>query len=153
MAWRIPPRANRSYISRSAILPFAAFDLCRLRTHTVHSRQGSGLSQGEGHLGQTHDGRGRPWLTGVGHNPLIASQRWQCGRSRLPQARRSRLSLTWRDDCATFPFLMATSPGGLFVVLILLAPCLQISSHLRLDFLFADCSLMAVMTYDHLGCF
>ena len=37
---------------------------------------------------------GQPCLTGVGNNPLIVIKHHQCAVSRMPQARRSRLSLT-----------------------------------------------------------
>ena len=38
--------------------------------------------------------QGQPCLTGVGNNPLIVIKHHQCAVSRMPQARRSRLSLT-----------------------------------------------------------
>ena len=37
---------------------------------------------------------GQPCLTGVGNNPLIVIKHHQCAVSRMPKARRSRLSLT-----------------------------------------------------------
>lgn len=67
-------------------------------------------------MGAAQHGGGQPWLTGVGYNPLIAVEHWQHGVSRMPQARRSRLSLIRRDDCA-IPVSGHLS-GGLFVVLL-----------------------------------
>ena len=44
----------------------------------------------------------QPCLTGVGDNPLTITKHSQHTVSRMPKARRSRLSLTRRAGCATF---------------------------------------------------
>ena len=47
--------------------------------------------------------QGQPCLTGVGNNPLTVTKHGQRASSRMPKARRSRLSLTRRAGCATLP--------------------------------------------------
>ena len=47
--------------------------------------------------------QGQPCLTGVGNNPLTIPEHSQRTVSRMPKARRSRLSLTRCAGCATFP--------------------------------------------------
>ena len=46
---------------------------------------------------------GQPCSTGVGNNPLTIPEHSQRAVSRMPKARRSRLSLTRCAGCATFP--------------------------------------------------
>ena len=53
--------------------------------------------------------QGQPCLTGVGNNPLIVIKHHQCAVSRMPQARRSRLSLTRCAGWATLPRTSTTS--------------------------------------------
>ena len=65
-------------------------------------------------------------MTGVGNNPLIAQQHSHPAVSRMPQARRSRLSLTRRDDCATSPFFWSPRQVACFSFLLSLSLCLQI---------------------------
>ena len=49
----------------------------------------------------TQTPQGQPCLTGVGNNPLTVTKHGQRAASRMPKARRSRLSLTRRAGCAT----------------------------------------------------
>ena len=49
----------------------------------------------------TQTPQGQPCLTGVGNNPLIVINHSQRTVSRMPKARRSRLSLTRCAGCAT----------------------------------------------------
>ena len=51
----------------------------------------------------TQTPQGQPCLTGVGNNPLTVTKHGQRAASRMPKARRSRLSLTRRAGCATLP--------------------------------------------------
>ena len=51
----------------------------------------------------TQPPQGQPCLTGVGNNPLTVTEHGQRAASRMPKARRSRLSLTRRAGCATLP--------------------------------------------------
>ena len=51
----------------------------------------------------TQTPQGQPCLTGVGNNPLTVTKHSQRAASRMPKARRSRLSLTRRAGCATLP--------------------------------------------------
>ena len=50
----------------------------------------------------TQTPQGQPCSTGVGNNPLTITKLSQYAVSRMPQARRSRLSLTRRAGWATF---------------------------------------------------
>ena len=51
-----------------------------------------------------------PCSTGVGNNPLTIPEHSQRAVSRMPKARRSRLSLTRCAGCATFPLCIFTLP-------------------------------------------
>ena len=51
----------------------------------------------------TQTPQGQPCLTGVGNNPLTIPKPSRRAVSRMPKARRSRLSLTRRAGWATFP--------------------------------------------------
>ena len=53
--------------------------------------------------------QGQPCSTGVGNNPLTVTKPSQCTVSRMPQARRSRLSLTRCADWATLPLHMSVT--------------------------------------------
>ena len=50
----------------------------------------------------TQTPQGQPCSTGVGNNPLTITKPSRCAVSRMPKARRSRLSLTRRAGWATF---------------------------------------------------
>ena len=52
---------------------------------------------------------GQPCLTGVGNNPLTIKKPSQRAVSRMPKARRSRLSLTRCAGWATFPLSLSAS--------------------------------------------
>ena len=53
--------------------------------------------------------QGQPCLTGVGNNPLTIKKPSQRAVSRMPKARRSRLSLTRCAGCATFLHCLSAS--------------------------------------------
>ena len=55
--------------------------------------------------------QGQPCSTGVGNNPLTITKPSQCTVSRMPKARRSRLSLTRRAGWATLPLLCIKAPS------------------------------------------
>ena len=70
----------------------SVFAFSTLREQQNNNRSNAPLPSSASPPAQTPTGQ--PCLTGVGNNPLIVIKHHQCAVSRMPQARRSRLSLT-----------------------------------------------------------
>ena len=67
---------------------------------------------------------GQPCSTGVGNNPLTIPEHSQRAVSRMPKARRSRLSLTRCAGCATLPKAAPRRPHFPAVLTSMLCPSL-----------------------------
>ena len=67
---------------------------------------------------------GQPCLTGVGNNPLTIPEHSRRAVSRMPKARRSRLSLTRCAGCATLPKAAPRRPHFPAVLTSILCPSL-----------------------------
>ena len=96
-------------------------------SHTLREQQGN--SRGKFPLPSSvsppaQTPQGQPCSTGVGNNPLTITEHSQRAVTRMPKARRSRLSLTRCAGCATLPKAAPRRPHFHAVLTSMLCPSL-----------------------------
>ena len=107
------PKARRSRLSLTRCAGWATLPLCLSATSTLRKQQNDNRSKiplpaKASPPAQTP--QGQPCSTGVGNNPLTIPEHSQRAVSRMPKARRSRLSLTRCAGCAILPLYIFTLP-------------------------------------------